>query len=90
MIAAYQASQVYTFGVKGDNWASIFGGEHMRDIDDAEVRRGLTSLMTLPYDQIGLAAVATPYREHVRQVIPEDIQDAIRAIAQTSPFRSDP
>jgi hypothetical protein len=51
----------------------------MRDIDSAEVRRGLTNLMTFPYDQIDLATVSTPYREHVRQVIPEDIQDAIRA-----------
>ncbi len=90
VIAAYQASQVYTFGVKGDNWASIFGGEHMRDIDDAEVRRGLTNLMTLPYDQIGLAAVATPYREHVRQVIPEDIQDAIRANCTDKPIPERP
>lgn len=90
VIAAYQASQVYTFGVKGDNWASIFGGEHMRDIDDAEVRRGLTTLMTLPYDQINLAAVATPYREHVRQVIPEDIQDAIRAKCTDKPIPEKP
>lgn len=79
VIAAYQASQINTFGVNGENWASIFGGDRMRDIDSAEVRRGLTNLMTFPYDQIDLATVSTPYREHVRQVIPEDIQDAIRA-----------
>jgi hypothetical protein len=79
VIAAYQASQINTFGVNGENWASIFGGDRMRDIDSAEVRRGLTNLMTFPYDQIDLATVSTPYREHVRQIIPEDIQDAIRA-----------
>ena len=80
VIAAYQASQIYTFGVIGENWASIFGGDRMRDIDSAEVRRGLTNLMTFPYDQIaGSTALTTPYREHVRQVIPEDIQDAIRS-----------
>jgi hypothetical protein len=79
VIAAYQASQIYTFGVHGENWASIFGGDRMRDIGSVEVRRGLTNLMTLPYDQIDLATVSTPYREQVRKVIPEDIQDAIRA-----------
>ena len=80
VIAAYQASQIYTFGVIGENWASIFGGDRMRDIDSVEVRRGLTNLMTFPYDQIaGSTALTTPYREHVRQVIPEDIQDAIRS-----------
>jgi hypothetical protein len=80
VIAAYQASQIYTFGVIGENWATIFGGERMRDIDNVEVRRGLTYLMTFPYDQIaGSTALTTPYREHVRQVIPEDIQDAIRS-----------
>lgn len=79
VIAAYQASQIYAFGVVGENWASIFGGERMRDIDSVEVRRGLTNMMTFPYDQIaGSTTLTTPYREHVRQVIPEDIQDAIR------------
>ena len=86
VIAAYQASQIYTFGVKGDNWASIFGGEPMRHIDNAEVRRSLTNVMTLPYDQIDLTAVATSYREHVRQVIPEDIQEAIRAECTDKPI----
>lgn len=80
VIAAYQASQIYTFRVNGENWAAIFGGDRLRDIDDADVRRGLTALMTFNYyDQIDLPAVATPYREQVRKVIPEDIQDAIRA-----------
>jgi hypothetical protein len=90
VIAAYQASQLYTFGVKGDNWASIFGGQGMRDIDNADVRRGLTTLMTLPYDQIDLASVATPYREHVRQIIPEDIQDAIRVKCTDKPIPNKP
>ena len=60
VIAAYQASQIYTFGVNGENWASIFGGDRMLDIDNAEVRRGLTNLMTFKYDNVGLVAVATP------------------------------
>ena len=91
VIAAYQASQIYTFGVIGENWASIFGGDRMRDIDSVEVRRGLTNLMTFPYDQIaGSTALTTPYREHVRQVIPEDIQDAIRNECSDKRIRGKP
>ena len=90
VIAAYQASQISTFSVNGQNWASIFGGDRMRDIDDAEIRHGLTNLMTLPYDQVDLQAVSTPYREHVRQVIPADIQDAIRAECTDKPIAEKP
>jgi hypothetical protein len=90
VIAAYQASQIYTFNVNGENWASIFGGEQMRDIDNAEISRGLTNLMTFNYDQIDQPAIATPYREEVRQVIPEDIQDSIRAECSDKPIPERP
>lgn len=90
VIAAYQASQVYRFGVNGANWASLFGGDRMRDIDSVAVRRSLTNLMAFNYDQVDLAAIATPYREHVRQVIPEDIQDAIRAECSDKPIPERP
>ena len=86
VIAAYQASQIYTFRINGETWAAIFGGDRLRDIDNVEVRRGLTNLMTFNSDQIDLPAVATSYREHVRQVIPEDIQDAIRAECTDKPI----
>ena len=86
VIAAYQASQIYTFGVNGENWTSIFGGDRLREIDDADVRRGLAAVMTFNYDQIDLAAVSTPYREHVRQTIPIDIQEAIRAECTDKPI----
>ncbi|MCF2514832.1 hypothetical protein LVY65_07115 [Sphingomonas sp. G124] len=79
VIAAYQASQIYTWGLNGENWASIFGSDQLRDINDADVRLGLTTLMTISYDQIDSVVTNTAYREDVRQVIPEDIQDAIRA-----------
>ena len=90
VIAAYQASQVYRFGVNGANWASVFGGDRIRDIDSVAVRRSLTSLMAFNYNQVDLAAVATPYREHVRQLIPEDIQDAIRAECSDKPIPERP
>ena len=78
VIAAYQASQIYTWGLNGDIWASIFGSDRLRDIGDADIRDGLITLMTISYDQIDSAVIETAYREGVRQVIPEDVQDAIR------------
>jgi len=78
VIAAYQASQIYSFGLNGDSWTTIFGSDRLPDIDDAEVRHSLATLMTLNYQSIE-AQLTTDYREQVRQVIPEDIQDAIRS-----------
>lgn len=79
VISAYQASQVYTFGVNAVNWTRVFGGDQLANISDPELRRGLANLMTLNFDMIDMPAVDTPYRQNVRQVIPEDIQDAVRA-----------
>ena len=86
VIAAYQASQINTFNVNGNSWTAIFGGERLLDIDNAEVRRGLAGVMTFNYDAIDLPAIATPYRQQVRSVIPEDIQDAIRGICSDKPI----
>ena len=59
VIAAYQASQIYTLGLKGETWTSIFGGDRLREIENADVRRGLTTLMTVSYDQIDASASST-------------------------------
>lgn len=79
VIAAYQASQIYVFALNGENWATAFGSDRLREIEDIDVRRRLTNLMSSNFDQIEFVAVATRYREEVRRVIPEDLQDAIRA-----------
>ncbi len=79
VIAAYQASQVYVLGINAVNWTRVFGGERMDGIDDAALHNHLANLMTLNFDQIDMVSIDTPYRQHVRQQIPDDIQDAIRA-----------
>ena len=89
VIAAYQASQIYVLGLNGSSWTAIFGSERLPSIDDAEVRDELASLMTLNYQSIE-AELSTVYREHVRQVIPEDIQDAIRAKCGDRPIPEQP
>jgi hypothetical protein len=85
VVAAYQASQIHVLNINGENWAGAFGGDRLRDVDNVEVRRALTDLMTFDYDNIDQPAIATPYREQVRQVIPVDIQDAIRARCGDTP-----
>jgi len=79
VIAAYQASQIYGIGINAQNWALTFGGNQMRDIDDQRLRKDLAVVLTADYEPVGFTAMATPYREHVRQIIPDAIQDQIRS-----------
>ena len=78
VIAAYQASQIIGIGVNAENWALTFGAEQLRNIADPQVRRNLELAMTQDYTEVQFAAVATPYREQVRRVIPIHLQDLIR------------
>ena len=79
VIAAYQASQIYGFNNNGASWSLVFGADQLRNIDDPSIRRPLTRLMTFDYLNLNLSAVKTPYRDQVRQYIPDEIQGAIRA-----------
>lgn len=78
VIAAYQASQVYGFNENGASWALVFGASELRNIDDLRVREPLTRLMTFEYDFLNYTAVTTRYRDEVRELIPNDIQEQIR------------
>lgn len=77
VIAAYQASQNTVAGINNSSWAQIFGSDRLRDVDDPGIREDLGALMTTDYTVME-QELFTDYREHVRMVIPEDIQDAIR------------
>ncbi|MCY7340250.1 MAG: hypothetical protein LH465_09960 [Sphingomonas bacterium] len=77
--AAYQASQILTFGTNSSAWATVLGADQLRRIDDPAMRNDLSFLMSADYSQLDLAGVNTPYRQNVRRIIPLDLQDAIRA-----------
>jgi hypothetical protein len=79
VIAAYQASQIYTLGNNGSAWSTVLGADRLRDIDDPKMRNDLSFLMSADYSAIDLPAIDTPYRHNVRRIIPIEIQDAIRA-----------
>jgi hypothetical protein len=78
VIAAYQASQVYGLSANGQTWATIFGGDQLRRIDDPAIRAPLQRLMTYDYSLLSYDRMATKYRDNVRLVIPNDIQQQIR------------
>jgi hypothetical protein len=78
VIAAYQASQIYGVGINSQNLALIFGGDQLRNIDDPMLRQHLADVLTTDYTNVSLATMQTTYRNDVRLVIPNDIQDRIR------------
>lgn len=78
VVAAYQASQIYGFNNNGASWALVFGANDLRNISDSEARQALTRLMTFDYATINIAAVQTRYRDRVREVIPDSIQQQVR------------
>ena len=78
VIAAYQASQVYGFNNNGASWALVFGASDLRNIPDSAARQALTRLMTFDYSTINIGAVQTRYRDRIREVIPDPIQQKVR------------
>jgi hypothetical protein len=78
VIAAYQASQITQIAMNGASWTQIYGGDKLSKLPDPELRGDLAGVMALDFGQLGLDTVATPYRQDVREVIPQDIQNAIR------------
>lgn len=77
VIAAYQASQTNYTAINSGSWAEAFGNDRLSTIPDAQLRRNIGVLMSVDYDVIERETFSD-YRRHVRQVIPEDIQDAVR------------
>jgi hypothetical protein len=78
IVGAYQASQVMGMPNDGQSWALVFGGDELRKIDDVQIRAELARLMTYDYTQLSYRTMETPYRQDVRQVIPDSIQQRVR------------
>lgn len=78
VIAAYQATQINGIGINPDSWSLTFGGDQLRNIADPQTRRDLEIVLTADYTPVEFNAVATPFRQHVRQIIPIELQDDIR------------
>ena len=83
--AAYQASQILTFGTTSSTWATVLGADQLRRIDDPAMRNDLSFLMSADYSQLDTAGVNTPYRQNVRRIIPLELQDSIRTACGDRP-----
>ena len=79
VIAAYQASQIIGIGTNGSTWATVLGADQLRKVDDLAIRNNLSFLMSADYTQLDIPSVNTPYRQNVRRLIPDAIQESIRA-----------
>lgn len=89
VIAAYQATQIYGIGINAENWTLTFGGDQLRNIEDPALRRNLELVLTQDYNAVSFNAVATPYREIVRRLIPIRTQEHIRRNCGDRQVRTD-
>ena len=78
VIAAYQASQIVGNVTVGQNIALALGGDQVRKIDDVGLRNAAMRVILFDYQPISVAAMLTRYREDVRQIIPDSIQQRVR------------
>lgn len=85
VVSAYQASQIVGSTRDGQSYSMMLGGDQVRKIDDPFLRTSLMRLMSFNYDPVSLTSLQTRYRDHVREIIPNAIQEAIRA--QCGDFR---
>ncbi|MEO7278001.1 MAG: hypothetical protein ABIW33_08265 [Sphingomicrobium sp.] len=79
VIAAYQASQITGNATDGQNIALVLGGDQIRQIDDPVLRKAVMRMIMFDYQTISVGSMQTRYREDVRQIIPDVIQQRIRA-----------
>ncbi|MGN6849515.1 MAG: hypothetical protein ACTHJK_08605 [Sphingomicrobium sp.] len=77
VIAAYQASQIHGLG-QSQSWAAVFGADQLRNVGDDGLRIPLARLMAFDVENLNSTAVASRYRDDVRMVIPDSVQQAIR------------
>ena len=77
VIAAYQASQIHGLG-QSQSWAAVFGADQLRNVDDDRLRVPLARLMAFDVENLNSNSVRSRYREDVRMLIPDAVQQAIR------------
>lgn len=79
VIAAYQASQIKGMVSTSQTWTTIVGADQLRNVDNPAIREPMLRLMTFPDENLSQSRVQSGYRNEVRTVIPDDIQQQIRS-----------
>lgn len=78
VIAAYQASQATGSAINTQTWANIFGSSQVQNISDPVLRSRLIRVLSMDSSLTDYHQIQSAYRENVRRVIPDDVQDRIR------------
>ena len=78
VVAAYQASQVAGLPIDGQSLSMALGADEVRKIDDPRLRDAIIQMMTFNFGTLRADSMQTDYKKHVREIIPDVIQHAIR------------
>lgn len=79
VIAAFQATEISPFNSNPFFDGSVLGVEEVRKVDDAQTRERLMALIGYRSGFLDLFGEGSPYREQVRSLIPDDVQQRILA-----------
>lgn len=78
VIAAYQASQATGSTTNTQTWSNIFGSSQVQNISDPVLRARLVRVLSIDSALTDYHQIQSAYRENVRRVIPDAVQDRIR------------
>ena len=79
VIAAYQASQITAISADNATYSQLLGGDQVRKIEDPALRSAVAQLINFNFEPVNIPVMRTRYREDVRQVVPQAIQEQVRA-----------
>ena len=79
VVAAFQATEISPFNNNPFFDGSLLGVEEVRKVDDAETRDRLMTLISYRSGFLDLFGEGSAYREQVRSIIPNDVQQRILA-----------
>ena len=77
VVGAFQATEISPFNNNPFFDGSLLGVEEVRKVDDAETRDRLMTLISYRSGFLDLFGEGSAYREQVRSIIPNDIQQRI-------------
>ncbi len=78
LIAAYQASQDWTYAVQKASYDEILASGIADAIPDPDLRTQLANVFLNAEAMRQVVVTITPYRQQIRRYLPDDIQTAIR------------
>lgn len=78
LIAAYQASQIWTYSVQRATYDEILASGIAEAIPDLALRTRLANVFLNAEAMRQVVVASTPYRQQVRLFLPNDIQSSIR------------